>query len=117
MKLIISLLAICSIALALLVTGCSGKGVAATQSTLPATSTSTSTQQADDVLPTPGGYAYRGNINQQGQTNPFSAHSGYRCGAQRRPCDLPGGYPDRDRANSPQYCGRLSDFNGQHATP
>ena len=35
--------------------------------------TPTATEQADDIVVTPGGWAYRANVTQQGQTNPFQA--------------------------------------------
>ncbi len=34
-------------------------------------STTADAQYPDDLVPTPGGYAYRGNVNQQGQVNPW----------------------------------------------
>ncbi|HEX7474364.1 MAG TPA: hypothetical protein VF318_00220 [Dehalococcoidales bacterium] len=42
-------------------------------STSPPTTNPTQTQQADDIVTTPGGWAYRANVTQQGQNNPFQA--------------------------------------------
>ena len=67
MKSIVTIFTAIYVVSALFLAGCAGTVSSDTQSTPSITSTpastDVSTQQADDILPTPGGFAYRGNIN------------------------------------------------------